>query len=428
MKQVAVACFVGSTIEYYDFFIYATAAALVFPSVFFPHLGPAMATTASMGTFATAFLARPLGAIAFGYFGDRLGRKKTLVATLLIMGTSTVSVGLVPSTAAIGVAAPLILTTLRLLQGFSVGGEWAGSALLSAEYAPATKRGRYGMFTLVGSDTGTVLAFLTFLGLNYAIGEHSPALMQWGWRLPFLFSAVLIGLGLYVRLKLDETPVFAEEKARDIVPKAPLSEVLQLQRREIALATGSFVACFTFPYMASSYLATYAQHRPGLLPQRRLVGRCAGRARERDVHRTVGHSVRPIRTPPDDVGRLGSLPTLVVCGDPADGNRQPPLLRGGYCRHQDRRVDCLWAYGSIHPRTVCHPLPLQRNSAGRKRRRRRWRRRATAHRRHTAGNLRRLGDRRHAGHRCRGQPALHLLAARNHRDSTSIVEMRMTQP
>ncbi|MBO0881001.1 MAG: MHS family MFS transporter [Mycobacterium sp.] len=258
MKRVAVACFVGSTIEYYDYFIYATAAALVFPTVFFPYLSTAMATTASMGTFVTAFVSRPLGAIAFGYVGDRLGRKKTLVATLLIMGVSTVSVGLVPSPAAIGVAAPLILIVLRLLQGFSVGGEWAGSALLSAEYAPTAKRGRYGMFTLVGSDTGTVLAFFTFLGLNYTIGEGSPAFLQWGWRLPFLFSTALIGLGLYVRLKLDETPVFAEEKARNLIPKAPLSELLQLRRGAVALATGSFVACYTFPLMASSYLAAYA--------------------------------------------------------------------------------------------------------------------------------------------------------------------------
>jgi MFS family permease len=131
MKRIAAACLVGSTIEYYDFLIYGTAAALVFPIVFFPHLNPAMATIASMGTFAAAFLARPLGAVVFGHFGDRLGRKTTLVATLLIMALSTVTVGLVPSTAAIGVAAPLILTCLRLLQGFALGGEWAGSALLS---------------------------------------------------------------------------------------------------------------------------------------------------------------------------------------------------------------------------------------------------------------------------------------------------------
>jgi MFS family permease len=180
MKRIAAACLIGSTIELYDFLIYATAAALVFPAVFFPHLNPAMATTASMGTFATAFLSRPLGAAVFGHFGDRLGRKRTLVATLLIMGLSTAAVGLVPSTAAIGMAAPLILTALRLLQGFALGGEWAGSALLSAEYAPAAKRGRYGMFTVVGAGLGAVLASLTFLGVNYTIGENGPAFMQWG--------------------------------------------------------------------------------------------------------------------------------------------------------------------------------------------------------------------------------------------------------
>jgi metabolite-proton symporter len=258
MKRVAAACFVGSTIEFYDFVIYGTAAALVFPAVFFPDLSSTMATIASMGAFGAAFLSRPLGAVVFGHFGDRLGRKKTLVATLLIMAFSTVGVGLVPSTAAIGAAAPLILIALRLLQGFSVGGEWTGSALLSAEYAPAARRGRYGMFTLLGSDVGGVLASLTFLGVNYTIGEHSRAFMQWGWRLPFLISAALVGIGMYVRLNINETPVFAEEKARDLVPKAPLAEVLRLQRRKVALVAGSALGCFTFLFMASTYLATYA--------------------------------------------------------------------------------------------------------------------------------------------------------------------------
>jgi metabolite-proton symporter len=257
MKRVAAACLVGTTIEFYDFLIYATAAVLVFPTVFFPDLGPAMATTASMGTFGAAFVSRPLGAVVFGYFGDRLGRKKTLVASLLIMALSTVTVGLVPSTATIGVAAPLVLIVLRLLQGVALGGEWAGSALLSAEYAPNVKRGRYGMFTQVGAGTGTVLASLTFLGVNYTIGENSPAFMQWGWRLPFLASAALVGIALYVRLRIGEAPVFAEEKARNLVPKAPLAEVLWLQRREVALAAGAVLGCFSFPYMASSYLATY---------------------------------------------------------------------------------------------------------------------------------------------------------------------------
>jgi MFS family permease len=225
--------------------------------VFFPHLSPAIATIASTGTFAAAFLSRPLGAVVFGYFGDRLGRKKSLVATLLIMALSTMTVGLVPSAAAIGVIAPLILIALRLLQGFALGGELAGSALLSAEYAPAAKRGFYGMFTLIGAGAGLVLACSTFLGVNFTIGEHSSAFIQWGWRLPFLLSAALIAIALYVRLKIGETPVFAEENTRDRVPNAPLAEVLRRQRREVALAAGSVLGSFSFPYMASSYLTTY---------------------------------------------------------------------------------------------------------------------------------------------------------------------------
>jgi MFS family permease len=216
-----------------------------------------------MATFATAFLSRPLGAAVFGYFGDRLGRKKTLIATLLIMAASTVTVGLVPSTASIGMAAPLILIALRLLQGFAVGGEWAGSALLSAEYAPPGKRGRYGMFTLLGGGTAAVLSSLTFLGVNFSIGENSPAFMQWGWRLPFLISAALIGIALYVRLNIDETPVFAQEKARNLVPKAPLAEALRLQRREVVLAGGSILAALGFAYLGNTYLTMYAHSHLG---------------------------------------------------------------------------------------------------------------------------------------------------------------------
>jgi metabolite-proton symporter len=264
MKRVAAACLVGTTIEVYDFFIYATAAALVFPVVFFPNLGSGTATIASMGTFAAAFLSRPLGAVVFGYFGDRVGRKKTLVATLLIMALSTTAVGLIPSTEAIGMAAPVILVALRLLQGFALGGEWAASALLSAEYAPAAKRGRYGMFTVIGAVVGSVLASVTFLCVNYTIGENSPGFVQWGWRLPFLLSAALIGLGLYVRLNIGETPVFAEEKARNMVPKAPLAEVLRLQRREVVLAAGSMVGYFCIPYMVNTYLSAYAHTQLGL--------------------------------------------------------------------------------------------------------------------------------------------------------------------
>lgn len=263
IKRVMLASFVGSAIEYYDFFIYGTAAALVFPTVFFPELGNAMATVASLATFAVAFLSRPIGAAVFGHFGDRLGRKKTLVATLLIMGLSTVGVGLVPSTAVIGVAAPLILLVLRLLQGFAVGGEWAGAALLSAEYAPAAKRGTYGMFTQLGPGTGLLLTNLIFFGVHFTIEGTDSAFMDWGWRIPFLASAVLVFVALYVRLNINETPVFAAEQERKPIPKAPITELYRAQPRQALLASGSVVGSFALFYMASTYLTNYAQVQLG---------------------------------------------------------------------------------------------------------------------------------------------------------------------
>jgi metabolite-proton symporter len=265
MKRVAMASFVGSAIEYYDFYIYGTAAALVFPKVFFPHLGTTMATVASMATFAAAFLSRPVGAAFFGHFGDRLGRKSTLIATLLIMGLSTLTVGLVPGAATIGMAAPLILLTLRLVQGFAVGGEWAGAALLSAEYAPAHARGRYGMFTQMGVGSGLVMSSLLFLAVNKTIGEASPAFMHWGWRIPFLFSAVLVAIALYVRLNVDETPVFAQQ-VRETSRMTPLAALFKTQRREVVLAAGSMIGFFTLGYLANAYFMSYAHTHVGFSP------------------------------------------------------------------------------------------------------------------------------------------------------------------
>ncbi|WP_123029365.1 MFS transporter [Mycolicibacterium stellerae] len=263
MKRVAMASFVGSAIEYYDFYIYGTAAALVFPRVFFPHLGTTMATVASMATFAAAFLSRPIGAAFFGHFGDRMGRKSTLIATLSIMGLSTVMVGLVPGAATIGVAAPLILLTLRLIQGFAVGGEWAGAALLSAEYAPAESRGRYGMFTQMGVGSGLVMSSLLFLIVNQTIGEASTAFMGWGWRIPFLFSAVLIAIALYVRCNVAETPVFAAQtRVASVTPLAALFS----QRREVVLAAGAMIGFFTLGYMANAYFMGYAHTHVGFSP------------------------------------------------------------------------------------------------------------------------------------------------------------------
>ena len=266
MKRVALASFVGSAIEYYDFYIYGTAAALVFPKVFFPHLGTTMATVASMATFAAAFLSRPVGAAFFGHFGDRLGRKSTLIATLMIMGSATLAVGLVPGASTIGMAAPLILLTLRLVQGFAVGGEWAGSALLAAEYAPAEARGRYGMFTQMGVGSGLVMSSLLFLAVNQTIGESSRAFLDWGWRIPFLFSAVLIAIALYVRLNVAETPVFAAQ-TRESAAVTPLAALFATQRREVVLAAGSMIGFFTLGYMANAYFMSYAHTHVGFSPK-----------------------------------------------------------------------------------------------------------------------------------------------------------------
>jgi MFS family permease len=267
IKRVALASYVGSAIEYYDFYIYGTAAALVFPKVFFPHLGTTMATVASMATFAAAFLSRPIGAAFFGHFGDRLGRKSTLIATLLIMGLSTLTVGLVPGAATIDLAAPLILLVLRLVQGFAVGGEWAGAALLSAEYAPAEARGRYGMFTQMGVGSGLVMSSLMFLAVNQTIGETSRAFLEWGWRVPFLCSAALVGIALYVRLNVAETPVFAEHKARDVNRATPLAALFGSQRRELMLAAGAMIGFFALGFMGNTYLMSYAHNHVGFSPQ-----------------------------------------------------------------------------------------------------------------------------------------------------------------
>lgn len=263
MRRVALASFVGTAIEFYDFFLYGTAAALIFPRLFFSGLSPTLATIASLATFAAAFVSRPLGALFFGHFGDRFGRKNALVATLLIMGISTTAVGLVPPPEWIGIGAPLILLTMRLAQGFAAGGEWAGSAVLVAEYAPDTTRGKYGMFTPLGAAAGGVLSNIAFLVANCTVGETSQTFTSWGWRLPFLFSAVLVLIALYVRLHIAETPVFAALTPPPGPSRAPVAEVLARHRREVFLVAGSVLGLFTYSFMAGTYLLTYAQTHYG---------------------------------------------------------------------------------------------------------------------------------------------------------------------
>ncbi|MEU0107825.1 MFS transporter [Streptomyces sp. NPDC006251] len=275
MRRVATASCVGTTIEFYDFFIYGTAAALVFPQVFFPALGSSAATVASFATFAVAFVARPLGAIVFGHYGDRLGRKNTLIATLMLMGISTVVIGLLPGAATLGVAAPIALVVLRFLQGLAVGGEWAGATLLAAEYAPPAKRGLYGIFPQLGAAIAFALASGTFLAVNIALGETDPAFLDWGWRVPFLLSAVLVVLGLWVRTAIEETPAFRHARERQSGEpkraKPPILEVFRAQPREVLLAGGVLTIVFALFYLGTAFLTSYATSTTGAGLERRTV-------------------------------------------------------------------------------------------------------------------------------------------------------------
>lgn len=272
MRRVALASCVGTTIEFYDFLIYGTAAALVFPKVFFPALGATAATVASLATFAVAFIARPVGAVSFGHYGDRIGRKRTLVSTLLLMGVSTVLIGLLPGAATIGFAAPVLLVVLRFAQGFAVGGEWAGATLLAAEYAPPGQRGRYAMFPQLGPAIALALSSATFLVTSLTLGNADQAFLDYGWRVPFLLSVVLVTAGLYVRLKIEETPVFRHARQhRQPSPRAPLREALTQAPREILLAGGATTVMFALFYIGTTYLTSYGTSPTGAALSRTLV-------------------------------------------------------------------------------------------------------------------------------------------------------------
>jgi metabolite-proton symporter len=223
--QVLFASLIGTTVEFFDFYIYATAAVLVFPRLFFPSTDPASARLASLATFAIAFLARPIGSALFGHFGDRIGRKTTLVAALLTMGVSTVTIGVLPTYASIGIAAPLLLALCRFGQGLGLGGEWGGAVLLAVENAPPGKRAWYGMFPQLGAPIGFLFSGGVFLLLSSVLTDDQ--FFAFGWRIPFLASAVLVLLGLYVRLTITETPVFADAIKREGRVKVPMLTVFR---------------------------------------------------------------------------------------------------------------------------------------------------------------------------------------------------------
>ncbi|WP_397545365.1 MFS transporter [Saccharopolyspora gloriosae] len=255
-RRVALASLIGTTIEWFDFFIYGTAAALVFNKLFFPEFDPLMGTLASFATFAVGFIARPLGGVLFAHFGDRHGRKPVLVLSLLLMGVATVLMGVLPTYETIGVAAPLLLTLLRFAQGLGVGGEWGGAALMAVEHAPAHRRGFYGSWPQIGVPAGLLLGNLTFSALSASVSDAE--FLAWGWRVPFLCSAVLIVIGFFIRLRISESPVFEQAARSEPHSRTPVLDVLREHPRIVALAAGSFLATNATFYVGTTWIVSYA--------------------------------------------------------------------------------------------------------------------------------------------------------------------------
>jgi metabolite-proton symporter len=262
MGKIVLASLVGTTIEFYDFYIFGTAAALVFGPMFFPRSAPATQALNAYLTFGIAFLARPLGSFLFGHFGDRLGRKAALVATMLTMGLATTLIGALPGYATAGVLAPLALAALRVLQGVGLGGEWGGAALIATENAPRGRRAWYGMFPQLGPPIGFFIATALFLALLIGFGE--AAFVDWGWRVPFLISAILVAIGLYVRVTLEETPVFKAAMALNKRVAVPLGVVLRDHWRPLVQGSLSIVVCYALFYISTVYMLGYGVRSLGL--------------------------------------------------------------------------------------------------------------------------------------------------------------------
>ncbi|MDA3630068.1 MFS transporter [Saccharopolyspora oryzae] len=254
-NRAGIGAFIGSTIEWFDFYIYGTASALVFDKVFFPELDGAVGTLVAFATFWVGFLARPLGGIIFGHIGDRLGRKKTLVITLLMMGISTTLIGLLPGYAQIGVWAPILLVLIRMVQGIGLGGEWGGSVLIASEHAPKGKSILYGAFAQQGSPVGNTLSTLSFLAISQLPDE---AFLGWGWRVPFLASALLVLVGLFIRMRVTESPAMADLIESKKVAKLPFWEVVRSHPALLALGIGACTIGLSATYFKSTFALSWA--------------------------------------------------------------------------------------------------------------------------------------------------------------------------
>jgi MHS family shikimate/dehydroshikimate transporter-like MFS transporter len=270
VKKVAAASFIGTTIEWYDFFLYGTAAALVFGDLFFPEAKPLVGTLLAFSTYAVGFAARPIGGIVFGHYGDRIGRKSMLVLSLLIMGIATFLIGVLPTYASIGVVAPLLLVVMRFAQGIGVGGEWGGAVLMSVEHAPKGRRGFFGAWPQMGVPAGLLLSTAVFAIVQAMTSE--AAFMSWGWRVPFLASVVLVAVGLFIRLKLMESPAFERVRETKTEAKRPIVDVVRKYPREVLVAMGMRVAengCF---YILTVFVLAYGEDELGLSKGTMLTG------------------------------------------------------------------------------------------------------------------------------------------------------------
>jgi MHS family shikimate/dehydroshikimate transporter-like MFS transporter len=261
MRSVVFAGTIGTIIEWYDFLIYGTAAALVFNTLFFSKFDPVTGTIAALGTYAAGFFARPIGAWLFGHYGDRIGRKTMLIVTMIITALGTFAIGLMPTYNQIGVWAPILLITLRVLQGIGLGGEWGGASLIVLEHAPANRRGLYGSLVQVGFPLGVAASTAAF---SLAALLPQADLMSWGWRLPFLFSIVLLGVGLYVRTRVPETPLFSEMKRRGEIAKTPFLDVVLRQPKTFLLAIGLKISEVSWVYIVTVFAVVYATTQLGL--------------------------------------------------------------------------------------------------------------------------------------------------------------------
>ena len=261
MRKVALTSLAGTSIEWYDFFLYGASAALIFPTVFFGESSTSTALILSLLTFAAGFIARPIGGIIFGHFGDRVGRKKTLIMALILMGVSSTLIGLLPTYAMIGVTAPILLTSLRFAQGLAIGGQWGGAMLLVTESAPSNQRGYYGAFAQAGVPVGVILANLAFIITGALVSEE--AFFSWGWRIPFLASAILIGISMYIQLNLEDTKAFKELQASrqtgnvEKITRSPIIEAITKYPAKIVLAAGAFLSIQVTFYILIAFLLAY---------------------------------------------------------------------------------------------------------------------------------------------------------------------------